>query len=291
MNKYLSKRGGFLMGKLLITVMISSVLIVACRSVPCVSGTNWSGYWWPQKTNPGCNLYSSGGPAEKYDNYVETATGTDPGWQKWEKMYHDDGPGVDGWWGHCHALASAAILELEPCESRKKAGITFSILDQKGMLVECHYDDPVAFFVYTSTAVDFHFNLIKFVGKPESEERKPLVMDKNPGSEVWNYVIVDYKMTYKSDPGDPAKKDVTTRATYLDYGPCDSNYTGREESSVTYTYWIKGDFENPSSGEWTGDSITKHPHFFWYPDYQKEESGCPIDYTMVKEILKKEEQP
>ena len=157
------------------------------------------------------------------------------------------------------------------------------------MLVECHYDDPVAFFVYTSSAVNFHFNLIKFVGKPGSDERKPVVMDKNPGNQVWNYVIVDYKMRYKSDPEDTKKKNVTTKVIYLNYGPCNSSYTGREKRSVTYTYWIKGDFENPSSGEWTGDSITKHPHFFWYPDYQKKESGCPIDYKMVQEILKKEE--
>jgi hypothetical protein len=289
MKKYLSKRGGSLIGKLLITVMVSIVLMIGCRSVPCEPKTNWSGYWWPQKTNPGCNLYSSGGPAEKYDKYVVATTGTNPGWQQWEKIYHDDGPGVAGWWGHCHALASASILELEPCKTMKKAGITFSVLDQKGMLVECHYDDPVAFFVYTSSAVSFHFNLIKFVGEPESEDRKPVVMDKNPGSEVWNYVIVDYKITYKSAAGDPTKRDVTTKITYLNYGPCDSSYTGREKSTVIYTYWIKGDFENPSSGEWTGDSITKHPHFFWYPDYPKKEPGCPIDYNTVKEILKKEE--
>jgi hypothetical protein len=204
-------------------------------------------------------------------------------------MYHDDGPDVGAWWGHCHALASASILELEPCATRKKAGITFSILDQKGMLVECHYNDPVAFFVYTSSAVNFHCNLIKFVGKPDSEERKPVVMDKNPGSELWNYVIVDYKMRYKSDPDDPTKKNVTVKVIYLNYGPCNSGYTGREKRSVTYTYWIQGDFANPSSGEWRGDSITKHPEFFWYPDYQKKEPGCPIDYEMVKEILKKEE--
>jgi hypothetical protein len=288
MKKYLSTPSRVLLIRSLIIVMVSSLFIICCRSVS-EPKTKWSGYWWPQKTNSGCNLYSSGGPAEKYDQYVEITTGTNPGWQIWEKKYHDDGPGVDDWWGHCHALASASILELEPCETRKKSGISFSVLDQKGMLVECHYDDPVAFFVYTTSAVDFHTNLIKFVGKPDSQELIPLVMDKNPGSEVWNYVVVDYKMTSISQPGDPTKTSVTAKIIYLSYGPCSANYTGSKNEEVIYTYWIKGDFENPSSGEWTGESISNHPHFFWYPDFQKKEPGCPIDYQMVKEILKKEE--
>ena len=276
-------KGGILSVIILITVLILGFLSPGCR---CVSETKWSGYWWPQKANSGCNLYSDGGPAEKYDNYVNTTSGTNPGWQPWEKQHHDDGPGVEGWWGHCHALASASILELEPCKAKTKAGQTFSILDQKGMLVECHYDDPAAFFVYTTSAVDFHTNLIKLVGKPQAEERKPVVMDKNPGDQVWNYVIVNYKMTSAPDPGSPDQTRVTAQVTYLDYGPCETGYKGSKERSATYTYWISGDFENPSSGQWTGNSSSDHPHFFWYPDYQKAESGCPIDYNTVKEILK-----
>ena len=274
--------GGAYFYKFLPVILVFVGFMIGCRCTPQV---NWSGYWWPQKTNSGCNLYSVNGPAEKYDKYVQAVSGSNPGWQQWEKQNHDDGPGVEGWWGHCHALASASILELEPCGSKTKAGITFSVLDQKGMLVECHYDDPTALFVYTLSAPDFHENLITFVGQPQAAERKPVVMDKNPGPQVWNYVIVDYKMTSTPDPGDPTKFDVTTKVTYLDYGPCDSGYTGRIEREVTYTYWVKGDFEKPSSGEWTGGSMANHPHFFWYPDYQKTESGCPIDYNTVKQII------
>jgi len=266
-------------------LFLSMVSLVFMMGSCCKPEIKWSGYWWPQKSNSGCNLYSTNGPAEKYDKYVQATTGTNPGWQQWEKQHHDDGPGVEGWWGHCHALSSASILEPEPCKSKTKDGITFSILDQKGMLVECHYDDPAAIFVFTTSAVDFHENLIKFVGNPQTKERKPIVMDKNPGDEVWNYVIVDYKMTWKTDSADSTRSSVTCKVTYLNYGPCDSDYTGRIKSYVTYTYWVKGDFEKPSTGEWTGDSVDNHPHFFWYPDYQKVEAGCPIDYNVVKHII------
>jgi hypothetical protein len=123
------------------------------------------------------------------------------------------------------------------------------------------------------------------VGNPHTEERSPVVMDKNPGDQVWNYVIVDYRMTSGTVSGNTDQTRVTTEITYLDYGPCSPGYRGSEKRNVTYTYWISGDFENPAAGQWTGDSVADHPHFFWYPDYQKTEYGCPIDYNIVKAIL------
>ncbi|MCP5103292.1 MAG: hypothetical protein GY950_07935 [bacterium] len=276
-------------------LVCSAVVMVLLAAVGCPNGSgngsnepctkNWSGYWWPMLPNSGCNLFSPGGAAEKYDNYVKAVKGSNPGWNTWEKNNHDGGPGVESWWGHCHALASASILENEPCKSVKKSGVTFSILDQKGMLTECHYNDPTAFIVYADTAVKFHSNLLSAMGTPQSTTLKPVVMDKNSGYQVWNHVIIDYEMTQGTDAGDPGKTNVKTTVTYLDYGPCDSSYKGRKKRTAKYTYWIKGNFENPSSGEWTGDSSTDHPHFFWYPDYQKKEPGCPIDYTIVKEII------
>lgn len=271
--------GGLVPVILMIAIAIG---ISGCNGKTCT--TNWSGYWWPMKNNGGCNLFSPGGTAAKYDKYVTAITDSNPGWLAWEKQNHD-GPNAEGWWGHCHALASASILEKEPGEKIKKSGITFSILDQKGMLVECHYDDPTAFIVSANRATRFHSNLIDAMGKPEEKEKIPVVMDKNPGRQVWNYVIVDYSMKYKSSTTDSDRTDVTATITYLGYGPCDDSYTGCEKNKVTYTYWIEGDFEDPSYGEWTGSSVTDHPHFFWYPDYRKKEPGCPIDYQMVKKIM------
>ena len=45
---------------------------------------------------------------------------------------------------HCNGFAAAALLEPEPTEQREILGITFSVADLKGLLVDYHFGDAAA---------------------------------------------------------------------------------------------------------------------------------------------------
>ncbi len=271
----------------LLLVVGAVMAFPACKS--------WSGYWWPYHMSETCRMYADDGPAEKYDNYVTAKTGVSPGWKSWEKKYHDGD--VPGWWGHCHALVAASILEKEPLSQKRKLGVRFSILDQKALLTACNYTITSDMFVgsrYNGNPGDdiddpsphlFHKTLVDWLGGPK-KEAEPIAMDANREAPVWNYVIYDYQSSFMVDSAEPDKKHVTTVVNYLDYGPCDPNFTGRVERTKTYTYWVKGDINNPTSGAWEGGSINDHPDFLWHPGYALKASGCPIDCAIVDEIVK-----
>ena len=48
------------------------------------------------------------------------------------------------WAGHCNGFAAAALLEPEPLEPVTALGVTFSVADLKGLLVDYHFGDAAA---------------------------------------------------------------------------------------------------------------------------------------------------
>jgi hypothetical protein len=44
---------------------------------------------------------------------------------------------------------------------------------------------------------------------------------------------------------------------------------GTMDFQATYQYWIMGDFQNPSDGDWEGGSQNDHPGFIWHPVHVK----------------------
>lgn len=249
----------------------------------------WSGWWWPEANANTCRLYNSGGPAEKYDQYVKAKTGTNPGFKTWEEQNH--GGLKPSWYGHCHALAAASILFKEPTQPKTKLGVTFTPLDLKGLLTEAHYSFTTTLTLgqrYDGPSDDlsdpspdkFH----KLLRDELYSDPKPIAFDIDAHESVNTHVIFNYDQKTTPDPNDSSKTHVTTKVYYVGYGKCDPNYTGTVISEITYTYWIKGPIDNPTSGAWEGPSVYDHPDFLWRPGYALKIPGRPLDLPIIGEI-------
>jgi len=240
----------------------------------------WAGYWWPMskgETALGYYPHNAPGPLEKYDQYIEAKYGGDSQAKEWELVNHYI-PGCPSWFGHCHAWAAAAILEGEPRSSITKEGIIFYVGDLKALLTECHYSDPADFFLGTRFnptnnpshayedvyANDFTIAIRQWI----KDRGEPLVMDYDPGSEVWNHPFYKYEMTFT--PADGNKVDVACTVWHVTDGVHADHLSDVSSASVftyTYRYWITIDQSGeivtmPGTSGWTS---SRHPDFLWHP--------------------------
>lgn len=149
-----------------------------------------------------------------------------------------------GWWGHCHAWSMASIIYRKPEGELVKNGVTFSVRDQKGILVkfgmgatedstfwwqEWGEEIPVARY-----AAGFHRQLHRWL----KVEQKGMMADldlKNPQNNlnfaVWNYPLLGYEAAMKEAEGDdPRVLDVACVLTKGSYSDDDSSGT----TSVSY---------------------------------------------------------
>lgn len=205
------------------------------------------------------------GPLDKFDQYMKKKTTMNLKTVEWELAHHF----THGcrWCGHCHGWAAAAILEREPTSSTVKLEIPFAVGDLKGLLTEVHCTDSIDLWRGQRgwsgrndwlEAHVFHWVLLNWVGNGE-----PVVMDIEKRPEVWNHPAYKFEMTSQPDGADSEKTHVTCKVWFVTDG-VPPDYVGTKAFSRTYKYWIKGDFKNPSAGDWEqGD----HPGFIWHPDY------------------------
>jgi hypothetical protein len=238
----------------------------------------WSGYWWP---------YYDGGTSEaaaKYDAWVKATQGFDPGLATWEKAKHGN-PAAEYWVGHCHAWSAAAILEQEPTAPVTRNGITFSVADQKALLTELHFADTVALSIGVSSAKSFFLTLVRWLGS----QRKALVADVHPGGETWNHPLFRYRMKATVDPADPSKRHYVATLTFASDG-VDGSFVGHLDLVKTYYFYLRfanGDivehgWEGPSADSSNRD---RHPDFFWRPSQIRPAPGCPLEESLVREIV------
>ena len=235
----------------------------------------WSGWWWPSlDSGSGPHLFDVGGPLDKYDAYVSSTTGVDPQTRQWELAHFSfSDPKLD-WAGKCNGWAVAALVEPEPRTPRTVNGITFTIADQKGLLADYYFAAPAATRVGGKdggvTAADFHRTILDWVGK----QRKGLVMNAFDGTnQVASFAIYKYQAIYMPDPAAPdTKTHVRMTVWAADYHVA-PNFVGLQNwpnnKLKTYSYFIYGPRDNPTGGEWEGDSVAgpyAHPEDLWYPD-------------------------
>ncbi len=219
---------------------------------------------------------------DKYDKYVGNTRGYNPSSRSWEYGNHYTLNPSATWWGHCHALAAASILEPEPRTNRNKGGISFQVADQKGMITELYYSPQSLMWGdrygdgrgsedFSDIAPGaFHSLLLNYI----KSQKKSLVFDTNAGYQVWNFPAYKYSMTSQEEGG---RTYYTTTVWFANY--TSPNSVGTSSFTKTYTYWISGN----QSG-WTGSSINDHPDFVWLPTGRYQQ-GNPINYNIVKEIL------
>lgn len=261
----------------------------------------WAGYWWPLnqgQTALGYYPHGAPGPLAKYDQYVEAKYGGDSRAREWELANHYM-PGAPGWFGHCHAWAAASVREDEPRTTLNRGGIIFYVGDLKALLTECHYEDPVDFFLgtrYDPTnhpshpygdvyANDFTIAIRQWI----KERGEPLVMDYEPGPEVWNHPFYRYDMTFTPAGGN--RVDVTCTVWHVKDGVHPDHLSGVTSASVfthTYQYWltVDGSGEIVPGSAASGWLSSRHPDFLWHPALPQH-SNPYLKCDVVGEILGK----
>jgi PKD repeat protein len=262
----------------------------------------WAGYWWPLnqgQTALGYYPHGAPGPLAKYDLYVEAKYGGDSRAKEWE-LANQYMPGAPGWFGHCHAWAAASVLEDEPRSTLNKEGIIFYVGDLKALLTECYYNnmvdlqvgtrfDPTNFPSHPYEDIypnDFTIILRRWI----KDMGAPLVMDYEPGPEVWNHPFYRYDMTF-TPSGVPNRVDVTCTVWHVTDGVHPDHLSDVTSASVftyTYQYWLTVDtggdiVPGPTASGWYS---SRHPDFLWHPAVPVQTNPY-LNCQIVGEILGK----
>lgn len=221
----------------------------------------WRGFWWPYK-----GRFLQRGPYARFDQFVSSRTGANPGAVAWEDSYHRY-KGV--WWeGHCNGWAAASVLRSEPTKERFDAasGVAFSVSDQKALLTGTDYCANIAMFGQRNrgggNARDiepalFHKTIQYYIGSL----RKPVAMDYHADVVVDNHVVSGYSMNMV--PNGPSSYIVTTTLTVHKYDGSIINIPGTAPTySRVYKYVLNLDARGvPSAGSW----LSANPDFLWVP--------------------------
>jgi hypothetical protein len=247
--------------------------------------TPWSGYWWPHRR---------GGitrPLNRYGRYVGNFQALD-----WERQKHP-AAGAGKWFGFCHAWSASAVMDPEPTRPRRVRTpgggfVTLSVGDQKGLLAAMHAADPSHSYGQRSETNDpsrpeyidlTPDQLWHYLALYVKQQGIPLIMDLEPGREVWNYPVYGYKVHYAGTGGSDYRGRITIWYAEDNVGP---NFVGTKVGSRTYhcTFKMRGGTVVMGSGRWVGPSIRNHPDFAWYPYVRKPENPY-VDVGQVRQML------
>jgi hypothetical protein len=254
----------------------------------------WSAWWWPA-SGLGGGLFAASGPLDKYDRYVAATTGQDPGTRAWERD-HLYLPAAPSWAGHCNGAAAAALLEPEPQTPITTQGITFSVADLKGLLVDYHFGDAAAWSFGDQgdlDPADFQRMLLDWIGTRNTGFA--LTFDLG-GGEVWSYAVYGFQTEWAPDALQDDLWHVTTTVWLADTD-VPPGFVGTrsypDPSGKHFTYDVVGDPRHPTTGAWTGSSEagrSAHPNRIWYPDPvvrndQRELVSPTLDRATIAAIL------
>lgn len=155
-------------------------------------------------------------------------------------------------------------------------GITFSVGDQKALLVEA-YTDASGFPMYGTRlrgnglddpAKMYPDQFHRLIQAELIEKGQPFVMDKHIGDEVWNLPIYQADIQVEKDSSNPYVLHVTTYLGAAWYVTGDEDFVGTSLKVIdpAYTYDLYGIPQGDGSleiywGEWTGRSKEIHPDF------------------------------
>ncbi len=293
------------MKKTLFIVLVFALFAPLAAMAESASGeikpAPWSGDWWSRKKGfmikgwPG----HSPSPFERYDAYVQSRTGRNPGAHAWESNIRNNhyNPKADSWEGHCNGWAAASILTPEPRKRHVRNGIVFETADQKAILSELYMNTYCQFYgnrnwgrpgddeddIYPD---EFHRLLMQYIASGKSA----IICDTSYDPQVWNFPAFKFESSWSTGWFDDAKLKVKTTVYYVDDG-VKPEFIGTKWFSTTYTYNLfLDDNGNIVEGEWTGSSSKNHPDFVWVPTgdapnppNSNQENPC-FDPKFVKEI-------
>lgn len=232
----------------------------------------WSGYWWSRREGKLAKGWASHAesPMQRYDRYVMSRTGNNPGAQAWEQKNHCN-PTAPSWWGHCNGWAAASIMEPEPCRTRMLNGITFTVADQKALLSEMCMDVRALFYGNRQNDISlatqdirpdrFHRLLIENIKK----RGRGIVADTSWSRSVWNFPICGYETEWAPIWFFHNRVWVTTTVHFATDG-VKPEFVGTETFTQTYHYILNlNDRGEVIGGFWDPRSLWSHPDFVWIP--------------------------
>ena len=238
-------------------------------------------------------------PLKKYDQYLKSK-GKRSNVEKEEKhlFYQSNVLDKSDWAGLCHAWALASIIEQEPTQPKVANGITFSVADQKALILKS-YDkilDGQEYFGerYSGGRSDiddigpheFHAMLMNELGNGRA-----FIIDHDPELEVWNVPVYEAEIEMREDfEGD--RIEVTAYVKTAKSLDVDPNYVGLEvEERIYYYYLYTGPGDNGETivynGEWIYESVDDHPDFLIKVNPRKvktESYNRNIQKSVIREI-------
>lgn len=243
----------------------------------------WRGYWWPQRGQ------TISGPLKKYDLFVKARTGESPNSARYERNHH--GWTGEVWEGHCNGWAAAAILNEEPVIPRTDtlSGVTFSVLDLKGLLSERDFCVTHSFFGsrYRDASDNmsdirpalFHKTLVYYIGSLG----KPVATDYDRSATVNNAVISGYEMKITKTGSRTYKVKAVVSLHHYDKTKKETPGVAPAEAK-RYSYTLKvNDVGEIISGSW----LSGNPDFLWVPLSHTpcSKNNQKLDPNYIEEIL------
>ena len=239
----------------------------------------WSGYWYPKRSKELFEGVDS--PLRKLDRYLANQ-GIQSQTADWEARYFDQYAAA--WEGHCDAWAIASVLTKEPRKQLITEDETFSISDLKALAIMYFegYQPKVFGRRYQGVAATdgqiqdirpeaFHRMMKVIIG----EKRQPLLIDEDPGAEVWVKPIIRVSWRVKQDPEyDHAVLIKAFPWMIKERGRVDDRLTDTsfDLAAPAYEYRLFYDVNTKSedgfkviAGEWINSSENNHPDMIFVP--------------------------
>ncbi len=258
----------------------------------------WSSWWFPTKDR---YMFESSNitqlaPLQKYDLFVKKTHDVETNAALYEENEIYD-PSEVNWAGLCHAWAVASVLHKEPKSSITRKDITFTVADQKALLLKS-YENVSDLQIYGrryNGSFNDDYNDIypdqfhRFVQVYLFERHLPFLMDYDPSFPVWTVPAYNVKFKIVKDGENSAhvKAWITLASSFVD----SPNFVGTKKTTKYYEYKLKGTWEGGelrvSSSEWMNDAVYDHPDFLiGYPTKVKRASlNKGLDIAMINEIV------
>ena len=243
-----------------------------------VAKTVWSGYWWPTAKQEILR------PLAKYDALTGAAS------VEWERT-NNPPTGVAPWVGLCHGWAAAAVMEDEPTRPLTSSVGTITVGDQKAWLSLAHGGDVANFYGR------------RFDGQPGDDpndmapetlwealrtsvrdQKTSIVLDIEPGVEVWNYPVYAYRVDATKVGGNLYRGKIYVWFADDHVHP---DFVGVKRFVQAYPFEIQTTSEGRplhGTGRWIGSAVKSHPDFAWVP-YVVRSGNDQLSYEKVCELL------
>jgi hypothetical protein len=233
----------------------------------------WSSWWyplWEDTLFQGKNGELS--TLEKYDTWSAKFANTRTSAAAYERteLYQ---PRAASWSGLCDAWALASILEPEPTRPVTHGDLSFSVADQKALLMKTYEKVPEL------TLIGSRFNgewddvyedvlpheLHRVVETELIGRKRAFIIDEDAGPEVWNEPAWKAITRVEKDEKDEEVAHVRTWLFLASPHVDDHNFVGTIEDAREYTYDLKGKWQGDrfgvSSSAWTDRSQWDHPDY------------------------------